>query len=210
MPVTDVNNYNSIESTKSFHQPNFNLPNSLTVFRIMLIPVFMYVFLSPSWHSSFLPVFFFSLAAFTDLLDGYLARRNNQVTNLGRLLDPIADKLLIISGLILLVQFQRVEAWLAVAIIAREVAVSGLRAIAAAEGLIISADTMGKYKACLQIFGISCLTLPHNNIYLQYDFYELGTMTLYVALALGIFSGFQYCIRAFQTFSPGYYPNHQT
>jgi len=210
MPATDVSNYNSIVSTKSFHHSNFNLPNSLTVFRILLIPVFMYVFLSPSWHSSFLPVLVFSLAALTDFLDGYLARRHNQVTDLGRLLDPIADKLLIISGLILLVQFQRIEAWLAVAIIAREVAVSGLRAIAAAEGLIISSDTMGKYKACLQIFGIICLALPHNPIYLQYDFYELGTMTLYAALALGIFSGFQYCMRAFQTISPRFSQNHQT
>lgn len=189
---------------------NFNLPNSLTLFRIVLIPVFMLAFLSPSWRLSFLPVALFAIAALTDLLDGYLARRNNQVTDLGRLLDPIADKLLVLSGLILLVQFQRIEAWLAVAIIAREVAVSGLRSIAAAEGLIISADTMGKIKAFLQVVGIVCLTLPFSDGYFLIPVYELGRIFLYVALAFGIVSGVQYCVRAFQSLAPGFALKHPT
>lgn len=188
---------------------NFNLPNSLTIFRILLIPVYLIVFTSSSWNSSLLPAVIFSIAALTDLLDGYLARRNDQVTNLGRLLDPIADKLLVLAGLILLVQFDRVEAWLAIAIMAREIAVSGLRSIAAAEGMIISADTLGKYKAFLQVVGIICLTLPSSYFLAYLDIHSVGTFILYFALVLGIYSGIQYGLRALEALSPTYSRKHQ-
>lgn len=204
MRNTEVLNLKSVVVSQRFFYENLNLPNSLTVFRILLIPVFIFLFLSPRWNLTFLPVLLFALAAVTDLLDGYLARRNNQVTDLGRLLDPIADKLLVLSGLILLVQFQRIGAWLAIAIIAREVAVSGLRSIAAAEGMIISADSLGKVKAFLQVMGIICLTLPIANTNLGFDVYELGRIILYMALVFGIISGIQYCIQAFQSISSGF------
>ncbi len=210
MRNVEVLNCKSTDTSQGFCHSNLNLPNSLTVFRILLIPVFMFVFLSPFGRLSLLPVLVFSLAALTDLLDGYLARRNDQVTDLGRLLDPIADKLLVLSGLILLVEFQRLEAWLAIAIIAREVAVSGLRSIAAAEGMIISADSLGKVKAFLQVMGIICLTLPHSSTNFPFDVYEIGRIILYVALAFGIVSGLQYCVQAFQSISSGPPLKHST
>ena len=108
---------------------NINLPNFLTVVRILLIPVFVVLFSDPTPDRSLAAAVVFVVAAVTDLLDGYLARRHSQITRLGRLLDPIADKLLVLSGLILLVQFDRVAAIVAILIIAREVAVTGVRAI---------------------------------------------------------------------------------
>lgn len=205
MRISHTVNFKSPFTSHEIPHQNLNLPNSLTLFRIVLIPVFLIVFTSNSWKNSFLPAVIFSIAALTDLLDGYLARRNGQITNLGSLLDPIADKLLVLTGLILLVQFNRVEAWLAIAIMAREIAVSGLRSIAAAEGMIISADTLGKYKAFLQVVGIICLTLPSSS--LPYvDIYSIGTSILYIALVLGVYSGIQYGLRAFQALSPSNSP----
>ncbi|MEK7294543.1 MAG: CDP-diacylglycerol--glycerol-3-phosphate 3-phosphatidyltransferase, partial [Nitrospirota bacterium] len=125
---------------------NLNLPNFLTVVRILLIPVFVILFSDPTPDRSLAAAVVFVVAAVTDLLDGYLARRHSQITRLGRLLDPVADKLLVLSGLILLVQFDRVAAIVAILIIAREVAVTGVRAISAAQGIVIEAETTGKYK----------------------------------------------------------------
>ena len=126
------------------HVKTFNLPNILTFSRILLVPVYIVLFSNPTTNRSIAAACIFGIAALTDLLDGYFARRRAQVTTIGRLLDPIADKLLIVSGLILLVQFQRVEAWLAIAMILREVAVTGIRAIAAFEGIIVPSRTVGK------------------------------------------------------------------
>jgi len=114
---------------------NINLPNLLTLSRLLLIPVFVVVFLSPTPERSLIAAAVFLVAALTDFLDGYLARRSDQVTQLGRLLDPVADKLLVLSGLILLVQAERVAAWVAIVIIARELAVTGIRALAAKDGV---------------------------------------------------------------------------
>ncbi len=209
MRISHTVNFKPSLASQEVPPQNFNLPNSLTIFRILLIPVYLIVFTSSSWNSSLLPAVIFSIAALTDLLDGYFARRNDQITNLGRLLDPIADKLLVLAGLILLVQFDRVEAWLAIAIMAREIAVSGLRSIAAAEGMIISADTLGKYKAFLQVVGIICLTLPSSYFLAYLDIHSVGTFILYFALVLGIYSGIQYALRALEALSPTYSRKHQ-
>ena len=208
MRISHSVNFKPCLASQEVSPQNFNLPNSLTIFRILLIPVYIIVFTSSSWSSSILPAAIFSIAALTDFFDGYFARRNNQITNLGRLLDPVADKLLVLAGLILLVQLDRVEAWLAIAIMAREIAISGLRSIAAAEGMIIAADTLGKYKAFLQIVGIICLTLPSSSSLPYGDIYAIGTFILYIALGLGIYSGIQYGIRALETLSPTYSQKH--
>ena len=210
MRISHTVQYKTPLASPESHSQNFNLPNSLTIFRILLIPVFLFVFTSPAWSATFLPAIIFSIAALTDLLDGYLARRNDQITNLGRLLDPIADKLLVLTGLILLVQVNRVAAWLAIAIMAREIIVSGLRSIAAAEGMIISADTLGKYKAFFQVIGIICLTLPTSFVLPFSNFDSIGTMILYFALVLGIFSGLQYGLRALEALSPNYSLKNKT
>lgn len=138
---------------------NINLPNVLTLIRILLIPVFVMLMIDPAPDRSLSAALVFVVAAMTDLLDGYLARKTGQITKLGRLLDPIADKLLVLSALILFVQLDRVTALVAILIIAREVAVTGIRAIAATEGMIISAETTGKYKMALQVIAIVLLIL---------------------------------------------------
>lgn len=171
-----------------------NLPNVLTASRILLIPVFVVVFSSPTPTRSLIAATLFLIAALTDMLDGYLARRRSQVTDLGRLLDPVADKLLVLSGLILLVQFDRVAAWLAILIIAREVAVTGVRAVAAADGVVLAAEAAGKYKMTTQVIAVLLLILEDSVLPWGWNPHLLGTGVLYVALALGLISGWQYVV----------------
>jgi CDP-diacylglycerol--glycerol-3-phosphate 3-phosphatidyltransferase len=171
---------------------NINLPNFLTVVRILLIPVFVVLFSDPAPDRSLAAAIVFVIAAVTDLLDGYLARRHSQITRLGRLLDPIADKLLVLSGLILLVQFDRVAAIVAILIIAREVAVTGVRAIASAQGITIEAETTGKYKMVVQVVAIVFLLLEDGILPAAWHPHEIGTGLLYVALALALYSGNRY------------------
>lgn len=140
-----------------------NLPNSLTLLRIFIVPLLVVVLLTPFSENWFgvprhvLGVVLFLAAALTDYLDGHLARSRRQVTRLGQLLDPIADKLLISAALISLVENQLAPAWAVVIIIGREFAVTGLRSIAAADGLVISASRMGKFKMLLQVTTVALL-----------------------------------------------------
>src|SRR5713101_6728938 len=145
-----------------------NLPNTLTILRIFFVPFLVAVLVEQDlrvelygvvWPYEFLALAIFLAAAATDLLDGYQARRWGQITTVGMLLDPIADKLLISAALISLVQIRRVPAWMAVLIIGREFAVSGLRSIAAAEGYTIYASDLGKTKMIAQVAAISVLLL---------------------------------------------------
>lgn len=175
-------------------EANANLPNLLTIGRILLIPVFVVLFSTPTPSRAVAAAVVFVIAAVTDLLDGYLARRRAQVTKLGRLLDPIADKLLVLSGLVLLVQFQRVPALIAILIIAREVAVTGMRAIAASEGIVLSVETTGKYKMTAQVIAIVLLILEDGLVPDFWDLHLLGSAFLYIALALGLISGGQYLV----------------
>lgn len=177
------------------HATNINLPNLLTLSRLLLIPVFVVVFLSPTPARSLVAAAVFVVAAFTDFLDGYLARRSGQVTTLGRLLDPIADKLLVLSGLILLIQAERVAAWIAIVIIAREVAVTGIRALAAMEGLTISVEASGKLKMIAQVVAILLLLLEGAISIPGVDLHWLGTTVLYLAMVLTLVSGGQYIMQ---------------
>ncbi len=146
-----------------------NLPNMLTILRIFFVPVLVAVLVEQNlrieWRgevlvpNAFLALAIFLIAAATDLLDGYLARRWKQITTVGTLLDPIADKLLISAALISLVQIRRVPAWMVVLIIGREFAVSGLRSIAAAEGYTIQASDLGKTKMIFQVAAICMILL---------------------------------------------------
>lgn len=181
-----------LETWKEIGQDSINLPNFLTLVRICLIPVFVVVFLAPTPDRSLVAAVIFTVAAVTDLLDGYIARRTGQVTKLGKLLDPIADKLLVLSALILLVNIDRVTALVALLIIARELAVTGIRAIAAGERLIIAAETTGKYKMALQVVAIVLLILEGTNLAEFGNLHLAGTATLYLSLVLGYISGGQY------------------
>src|SRR5574342_578329 len=173
-------------------QESLNWPNFITLVRILLIPVFVALFITPTPDRSLSAAVIFVLAAVTDLLDGYIARRTAQVTKLGKLLDPIADKLLVLSALILLVNIDRISALVALLIIARELAVTGIRAIAASEGLIIAAETTGKYKMALQVIGITMLILEGTGLSELGNLHLAGIVTLYLSLILGYVSGGQY------------------
>jgi CDP-diacylglycerol--glycerol-3-phosphate 3-phosphatidyltransferase len=181
-----------LEMWREIGQESLNLPNLLTLVRILLIPVFVILFFTPTPGRSLSAAVIFVVAAVTDLLDGYIARRTGQVTKLGKLLDPIADKLLILSALILLVNIDRVSALVAILVIAREVAVTGIRAIAAGEGLIIAVETTGKYKMALQVVAIVLLILEGTGLAELGNMHLAGTVTLYLSLVLGYVSGGQY------------------
>ena len=180
---------------------NINLPNLLTLSRLLLIPVFVVVFLSPTPERSLVAAAVFLVAALTDFLDGYLARRSGQVTQLGRLLDPVADKLLVLSGLILLVQAERVAAWVAIVIIARELAVTGIRALAAKDGVTLSVEVAGKLKMIAQVVAILLLLLQDALSIPGVDLHVLGTAVLYLAMVLTLASGGQYIMRYWQIVS---------
>ena len=184
---------------------SLNLPNSITVLRILLIPVFVWLYLEHTPEDILLAGLVFATAAFTDFLDGYLARRSGQITNLGKLLDPVADKLLVASGLILLVQAQQVAVWLAIVMIARELIVTGARAVAANEGFIVQADSLGKLKVVGQIGGILCLIFQGVWVETQVLLSSIGIILLYVALVLSLVSGWRYLTLIFKKISPQYW-----
>jgi len=171
-----------------------NIPNMLSIFRIVSIPVFVLLLLPARPDSVCLGAFLvFSVASITDFLDGYIARSTNQITKLGKLLDPIADKILTSAALVFLVQLHRVPAWIVVVIVAREFAVTGIRAMASADGLVIPADRMGKYKMGAQITAILMLLL--DNRFWVFDWHFLGTVAVWLAMILSLISAAQYTIR---------------
>jgi CDP-diacylglycerol--glycerol-3-phosphate 3-phosphatidyltransferase len=170
----------------------FNVPNLLSLSRILSVPIFIVLMLHPSPLRALAAGIVFSLASATDWLDGYLARRWGQVTKVGKLLDPIADKILIMSALVILVELRHdiVHSWMAILIIGREFAVTGLRAIASSDGIIIPAETVGKYKVGAQITAVLSLLLDY---YLSRDWLrELGSYALWIAIILSVYSAFQY------------------
>ena len=166
------------------------LPNHLTVLRLLLIPAVVTCLYFPGRTGSFLAALLFGLAAITDLLDGFYARRYRVVTPLGKFLDPLADKLLISVTMIMLITLDRIPAWVVMLIIARELAVTGLRGIAVMEGHIIEASVLGKYKTIFQSVALICLSLHYQ--YLQIDFHLVGMVFLWVALVLTLWSGWIY------------------
>ena len=195
-----------------------NLPNTLTVFRIFLVPLLVVVLLTPPWTTwwvkqrvqgmesvewlgdvvvwlsvwrEVVAVMIFLLAAATDWLDGYLARRRNEVTTLGKLLDPIADKLLTVSAFIALVELRLAPAWMIVVIVGREFAVSGMRSVAASRGLIIAASIWGKYKTVSQVVAITLLILT-NTLEKWVRYGNLGKAALWVVMILAIISMLDY------------------
>jgi CDP-diacylglycerol---glycerol-3-phosphate 3-phosphatidyltransferase len=171
-----------------------NLPNGLTLMRIFLVPLLVAVLLTK--YNVLIAAAIFLAASLTDLLDGYFARKREQVTTLGILLDPVADKLLISSAFISLVQLQVVPAWMVVIIIGREFAVSGLRSIASAQGFTIDASELGKIKMATQVAAITLLILgmPGNSGYPI--FHSLGRIALYFVVLFALLSAIGY----FRTF----------
>ncbi len=174
-----------------------NLPNAITLLRIGILPVLFLILLEPGEAMSLAIAILFILAALTDLLDGYVARRYNIVTRMGKLLDPIADKIIMSAALVLLIPVGRAPAWIVALMVMRDFAVDGLRSMAAAEGHVIEASRLGKYKTVCQIIAVSALII-HYPIY-GIDASSIGTAFLYVALALSLWSGFDYLVRFYRT-----------
>jgi CDP-diacylglycerol--glycerol-3-phosphate 3-phosphatidyltransferase len=170
----------------------FNIPNLLSISRILAVPIFIVLMLEPSPVRVLLAGIIFSLASATDWLDGHLARKWGQVTKIGKLLDPIADKILIMSALVILVEIRSdvVPAWIAIVIIGREFAVTGLRAIASSENIIIPAETVGKYKVGAQITAVLALLLDY---YLTNEWLRgLGSLAIWIAMILALYSAIHY------------------
>ncbi|MBI2566829.1 MAG: CDP-diacylglycerol--glycerol-3-phosphate 3-phosphatidyltransferase [Candidatus Schekmanbacteria bacterium] len=180
-----------------------NTPTKLTLARIFVVPVLIVVLLTEvrsdvrTWLD-YVGVLLFLAAVATDGLDGYLARRRNQVTTLGILLDPIADKLLTSAALISLVEMERAPAWVVCVIIGREFAVQGLRSIAATRNVVIAAETLGKWKMVAQIVAISLLILNVKVL----KAYFIGQLALGVATILAIVSGISYFLSFWSVVSP--------
>jgi len=162
-----------------------NIPNFLTLLRILLVPVIVVVLLDETPNGDALAAGIFAIAAFTDGLDGYLARHRDSITTFGKLMDPIADKLLIIAPLVSLVSLDRIPAWVAMVIIAREFAVTALRMVAAEQGVVIAASSLGKLKTVFQVAAILAA--------IAFDPTPLAVdLLLYAAVAVTLASGADY------------------
>ena len=163
----------------------FNLPNTLTVLRILLVPVVVVALLDETPNGDAIAAGVFALAALTDGLDGWIARSRGSITTFGKLMDPLADKLLVTAALVSLVSLGRLEAWIAMVIIAREFAVTGLRSVAAEQGMVIHASMLGKVKTALQIAAVIALIAAYPA--------PLGVdILVYVAVAVTVISGVDY------------------
>jgi CDP-diacylglycerol--glycerol-3-phosphate 3-phosphatidyltransferase len=176
-----------------------NVPNLLTMARIVAIPFFVWLLDTPTPVRGFWACIVFTLAALTDVLDGYLARKLGVVSVLGKFLDPLADKLIVMAALVWLVPMGRIAAWVVVLLLAREISVTGLRSVAASEGVIISAGQEGKTKTALQMIGIIALLLgyPYHMRYLGIDFgvvdmVHVGRSLVYLSLLFSFLSAAQY------------------
>jgi CDP-diacylglycerol--glycerol-3-phosphate 3-phosphatidyltransferase len=161
-----------------------NVPNVLTVFRILLVPVLVVALLGETPNGDLWAAIVFAAASLTDMLDGYIARSRNAITTFGKLMDPIADKLLIIAALVALVSLGRVEAWVAMVIIAREFAVTALRMAATSQGVVISASFFGKLKTCFQIAMVMALILVDHALWVD--------LLVYATVAVTVASGADY------------------
>ena len=175
---------------RSSEGPQLNLPNTLSIIRIAASPVLIVLLLNPGPALSLATAVLFILVCLTDWLDGYYARKLDIVTTLGKFLDPLADKLLVMTTLIMLIPLGRAPAWIVALILAREVAVTGLRAIASEQGVVIDASQLGKIKTVSQIVAIVPLLIHHT--YYGLDFQAIGAVLLWVALALTLWSGIDY------------------
>lgn len=167
-----------------------NLANKITLIRVLLIPVFMIVLFSNYPYSNYIAVLIFIIASATDGLDGYIARSRNQITTFGKFADPLADKLLVSTALISMVQLGKIPAWIVVIIISREFIITGFRTIAASEGLTIAASPLGKIKTITQLIAIIALLMdnfPFNLI--NFPFHMI---MLYISLFFTVVSGIDY------------------
>ena len=170
-----------------------NLPNKLTIARMAMVPLFMIALLMNTPASRILATVIFALASLTDMLDGQIARKYNMVTNFGKLMDPLADKVLTAAAMICLVELGDLAAWIAVVIIFREYLITGLRSVAASENIVVAANIWGKVKTVCQMIALMLLMVKPQVVALCGI--DLGLWIMYVAIALTIYSGLDYVLK---------------
>ncbi len=186
-----------------------NLPNILTLARVAAVPIIVLLLLSESRTAGVWAASIFGLAAATDFIDGWLARKWGIVTVLGKFLDPLADKLVVMAALIMLIPHGRVPAWAVFLILAREMIITGLRSIASSEGIVIDASDLGKYKTIYQMVAIPGLMLHYDFYWLfglewgvfHVNMHNFGIFFFYIAFALTLWSGFDYLQKFFRVFA---------
>jgi CDP-diacylglycerol--glycerol-3-phosphate 3-phosphatidyltransferase len=182
----------------SIREDAINLPNLLTFLRIALIPVVLWLIAESTPRANFWAAIVYSITAITDFLDGWLARRQGLISVLGKFLDPLADKLLVMAVLVFMVHLGRVPSWAVIVIIARELSITSLRVIAMSEGVVIAAGQGGKDKTALQMVGILMLIVHHPYVMhfgfasLEVDFHEAGLVLLYLSVFFAITSAGEY------------------
>ncbi len=183
---------------RSLRTEFLNTPNAITLVRIAMIPVFLYFTWAESKVNSFTAGIIYAVTGTTDFLDGWVARKTGRVTVIGKFLDPLADKLIVMAALVMLVHLGRVAAWVVIVIMAREFMVTGLRTIAMSEGIVIAAGQEGKHKTAFQVAAITFLmihyTYPIDGIVIGFDLdaNRVGTWLLYVSLVLAVWSAVIY------------------
>ena len=170
-----------------------NLPNKLTIARMAMVPLFMIALLMNTPASRIIATVIFALASLTDMLDGQIARKYNMVTNFGKLMDPLADKVLTAAAMICLVELGDLAAWIAVVIIFREYLITGLRSVAASENIVVAANIWGKVKTVCQMIALMLLMVKPQVVALCGI--DLGLWLMYVAVALTIYSGLDYVLK---------------
>ena len=170
-----------------------NLPNKLTIARMCMVPLFMIALMMNTPASRLIATVIFALASLTDMLDGQIARKYNMVTNFGKLMDPLADKVLTAAAMICLVELGDLAAWIAVVIIFREYLITGLRSVAASENIVVAANIWGKVKTVCQMIALMLLMLKPQIVALCGI--DIGLWVMYVAVALTIYSGLDYVLK---------------
>jgi len=173
-----------------------NLPNTITLARISVVPFLFFLLMSPGPFWSLVLAALFVLASITDFLDGFIARKYNLITTMGKFLDPLADKLIVNTAMILMIPIGRIDAWIVVMIIMRDLIVDGIRSIASAEGIYIQASVLGKQKTLAQIIAVTALMIHYP--FFGLDAHFVGTVILYVALLLTIYSGLDYFVKFYR------------
>ncbi len=174
----------------------FNLPNTITLLRMSIIPVLFCLLTAPEQTWSLVIAVLFMIAALTDMLDGYVARKYQIVTTMGKYLDPIADKLIVNTAMIMMIPIGRVPAWIVAVTIIRDIVVDGIRAISSSEGIVIGASKLGKQKTIAQGFAVTALIIHYP--FLGADAHVVGMIMLYIALFLTIYSGIEYFARFYR------------
>jgi CDP-diacylglycerol--glycerol-3-phosphate 3-phosphatidyltransferase len=184
--------------SRSLAKEFWNPPNAITLVRVATIPIFLMLTYYESRFNSFLAALIYAVVSATDFLDGYIARKKNMITVIGKFFDPLADKLIVMAALVMLVHLGRVAAWVVIVIMAREFIVTGLRTIAMSEGMVIAAGQEGKYKTATQLAGIAFLLLhyryPIDMVVrtVDVDANQVGTLLLYASLVFSLWSAVNY------------------